>query len=33
VTLQGGHFDAYIKDFEASSKPTVEWFTRHLASK
>jgi uncharacterized protein len=32
-TLQGGHFDAYIKDFEASSKPTVEWFTRHLASK
>jgi uncharacterized protein len=33
VTLQGGHFDAYIKDFEASSRPTVEWFTRHLASK
>ena len=33
VTLQGGHFDAYIKDFEASSKPTVEWFTRHLVSK
>jgi uncharacterized protein len=33
VTLQGGHFDAYVKDFEASSKPTVEWFTRHLASK
>ena len=33
VILQGGHFDAYIKDFEASSKPTVEWFTRHLASK
>ncbi len=32
VTLSGGHFDAYVKDFDAASKPAVEWFTRHLAS-
>lgn len=33
VTLSGGHFDAYVKDFDAASKPAVEWFTQHLASK
>ena len=33
VALSGGHFDAYVKDFDAASKPALEWFTRHLASK
>jgi uncharacterized protein len=33
VTLTGGHFDPYVKDFEAASKAAVEWFTQHLASK
>jgi fermentation-respiration switch protein FrsA (DUF1100 family) len=32
VALSGGHFDAYVKDFDATSKPAVDWFTRHLAS-
>ena len=31
VTLPGGHFDAYVRDFDAASKPAVEWFTQHLA--
>ena len=31
VTLAGGHFDAYVDDFETASKAAVEWFTRHLA--
>ncbi len=31
VTLPGGHFDAYVKDFDAASKPAVAWFTQHLA--
>lgn len=30
VTLKGGHFDAYVADFEGASKPAVEWFTEHL---
>jgi hypothetical protein len=33
IALSGGHFDAYVKDFDAASKPAVEWFIRHLASK
>jgi len=33
IALSGGHFDAYAKDFDAASKPAVEWFIRHLASK
>jgi fermentation-respiration switch protein FrsA (DUF1100 family) len=33
VTLSGGHFDAYVKDFDAASKPAVAWFAEHLASK
>jgi uncharacterized protein len=32
VTLSGGHFDAYVKDFDAASKAAVEWFVQHLAS-
>ena len=30
ITLKGGHFDAYIKDFEAASSASVEWFKQHL---
>jgi fermentation-respiration switch protein FrsA (DUF1100 family) len=33
VTLSGGHFDAYVKDFDESSQPAVAWFTQHLAAK
>lgn len=33
VTLSGGHFDAYVKDFDASSQPAVAWFTQHLAAR
>jgi uncharacterized protein len=29
--LPGGHFDAYVKGFEASSGPAVAWFRQHLA--
>jgi uncharacterized protein len=32
VTLSGGHFDAYVKDFDSASKPAVEWFSQHLGS-
>ncbi len=30
VILPGGHFDAYVKGFEASSEPAVAWFREHL---
>jgi hypothetical protein len=33
VTLTGGHFDAYVNDFEASAGPAAEWFTQHLLAK
>jgi hypothetical protein len=33
VSLPGGHFDAYVKDFEASAGPATEWFTQHLLAK
>lgn len=33
ATLPGGHFDAYVKDFEASSQAAAEWFSQHLAAK
>jgi hypothetical protein len=29
--LPGGHFDAYVKGFEASSSPALAWFLAHLA--
>lgn len=32
ATLSGGHFDAYVKDFEAASAPAAEWFVRHLGA-
>jgi fermentation-respiration switch protein FrsA (DUF1100 family) len=31
VILPGGHFDAYVKGFEAASGPARDWFTQHLA--
>src|SRR5262245_27226199 len=30
--LPGGHFDAYVKDFEASAAAARDWFVGHLAS-
>lgn len=33
VTLPGGHFDAYVRDFEASSRAATEWFREHLLSR
>lgn len=29
--LPGGHFDAYVKGFDASSSPALDWFKTHLA--
>jgi fermentation-respiration switch protein FrsA (DUF1100 family) len=31
VTLTGGHFDAYVEDFDKSATPAAEWFVQHLA--
>jgi fermentation-respiration switch protein FrsA (DUF1100 family) len=30
IVLKGGHFDAYVKDFEASSAAARDWFVTHL---
>jgi fermentation-respiration switch protein FrsA (DUF1100 family) len=30
MLLQGGHFDAYVKDFERSSGAARDWFVEHL---
>jgi hypothetical protein len=30
VILPGGHFDAYVKGFDASSGPALAWFREHL---
>jgi len=30
VTLDGGHFDAYVEAFEESSGPARDWFVEHL---
>lgn len=29
--LPGGHFDAYVTGFDASSRPALRWFREHLA--
>jgi hypothetical protein len=29
--LPGGHFDAYVDGFDASSAPARDWFVEHLA--
>ena len=31
VMLKGGHFDAYVADFETSSGAAVAWFREHLS--
>lgn len=31
VTLRGGHFDAYVADFEAASTAARDWLVEHLA--
>ena len=30
VTLKGGHFDAYVKDFGTASAAARDWFVEHL---
>ena len=30
VILKGGHFDAYVRDFELASKAACGWFVEHL---
>jgi fermentation-respiration switch protein FrsA (DUF1100 family) len=30
VTLKGGHFDAYVADFEVASGAARDWFVQHL---
>jgi hypothetical protein len=30
VMLPDGHFDAYVRDFAASSAAACEWFRKHL---
>jgi uncharacterized protein len=30
VTLKGGHFDAYVADFDAASSAARDWFLEHL---
>ena len=32
VTLKGGHFDAYVADFDNASTAAVTWFKEHLAT-
>ena len=32
VLLAGGHFDAYVDDFEVSAGEAADWFARHLAT-
>jgi fermentation-respiration switch protein FrsA (DUF1100 family) len=32
VTLNGGHFDAYVADFDAASAAARDWFVEHLSS-
>jgi hypothetical protein len=31
VTIQGGHFDAYLPEFHISSAAAIAWFREHLA--
>jgi fermentation-respiration switch protein FrsA (DUF1100 family) len=32
VALRGGHFDAYVKDFQAASSAAQNWFVEHLVT-
>jgi hypothetical protein len=31
IIMPGGHFDAYVAGFDASSGAARDWFTRYLA--
>ena len=31
--LSGGHFDAYVKDFEQASTAARDWFVAHLKNR
>jgi fermentation-respiration switch protein FrsA (DUF1100 family) len=33
VLLSGGHFDAYVKDFEQASTPARDWFVARLKNR
>jgi hypothetical protein len=33
VLLPGGHFDAYVKDFDTASGAAHDWFLEHLDSR
>ena len=33
VLLPGGHFDAYVEEFDQACQPSCEWFTAHLLTK
>lgn len=33
VTIPGGHFDAYLSDFQTTSSAARDWFVEHLAGK
>jgi hypothetical protein len=30
VLLEGGHFDAYVSDFDKAANPARDWFVTHL---
>ncbi len=32
LLLEGGHFDAYVEDFDAASGAARDWFLKHLAA-
>ena len=32
LLLEGGHFDAYVEDFDAASSAARDWFVEHLAA-
>jgi fermentation-respiration switch protein FrsA (DUF1100 family) len=33
VLLSGGHFDAYVEEFDQACQPACDWFAAHLLSK
>ncbi len=33
VLLPGGHFDAYVEEFDQACEPACEWLTAHLLPK
>ena len=32
VLLKGGHFDAYVQDFQIAGGAVCDWFRQHLAA-